>query len=92
MIKSFRHDGLKRFFERGSQAGIPARHAKKLQLILAVLQSATNPHDANFPGSRLHELGGDRKGTWSIDVSGNYRVTFRFDGQDVTDVNFEDTH
>ncbi len=92
MIKSFRHDGLKRFFERGSKAGIPARHAKKLKLILAVLQAVTQPHDAHFPGSGLHELGGDRKGTWSIDVSGNYRVTFRFDGQDVIDVNYEDTH
>jgi toxin HigB-1 len=92
MIKRFRHDGLKRLFERGSQAGVPARHVKKLRLILAVLQAATNPHDANFPGSGLHELSGDRKGTWSVDVSGNWRVTFRFDGQDVTDVNFEDTH
>jgi toxin HigB-1 len=92
MIRSFRHDGLKRFYERGSQAGIPARHVAKLRLILTVLQAATQPSDANFPGSRLHELSGKRKGTWSVDVSGNWRVTFRFDGQDVTDVNFEDTH
>jgi toxin HigB-1 len=92
MIKSFRHDGLKRLFQQKSQAGVPARHVRKLQLILAVLQAATGPHDANFPGSNLHQLGGKRKGTWSVDVSGNWRVTFRFDGQDVVDVNYEDTH
>jgi toxin HigB-1 len=92
MIKRFRHDGLKRLFEQGSQAGIPPRHADKLRLILTVLQAATRLHDANFPGSKLHELGGDRKGTWSVNVTRNWRVTFRFDGQDVTDVNFEDTH
>jgi proteic killer suppression protein len=92
MIQSFRHDGLKRFFEQGSKAGIPARYVKKLQLILTALQAATQPQDMNFPGSRLHQLSGDRRGTWSVDVSGNWRVTFRFDGQDVRDVNFEDTH
>jgi proteic killer suppression protein len=92
MITSFRHDGLKRFFERGSHAGIPARHADKLRLILTVLQAATRPSDANFHGSRLHQLSGTRKGTWSVDVSGNWRVTFRFDGKDVIDVDFEDTH
>jgi proteic killer suppression protein len=92
MIRSFRHDGLKRFFEQKSKAGIPARHAEKLRLILATLQAATQPSDANFPGSRLHQLAGRRKGTWSVDVSGNSRITFRFDGKDVTDVNFEDTH
>ena len=92
MILSFRHDGLKRFFEQGSQAGIPARHAAKLRLILTALQSATQPQDMHFPGSRLHELKGRRRGTWSVDVSGNYRVTFRFQQQDVTDVDCEDTH
>jgi proteic killer suppression protein len=92
MIQSFRHDGLKRFFERGSRAGIPARHANKLRLILTALQAATQPQDMNFPGSNLHQLGGGRRGTWSVDVSGNYRITFRFDGQDVRDVHFEDTH
>jgi proteic killer suppression protein len=92
MIQSFRHDGLKRFFEQGSKAGIPARYVKKLQLILTALQAATQPQDMNFPGSRLHQLTGDRRGTWSVDVSGNWRVTFRFDGQDVLEVNFEDTH
>jgi toxin HigB-1 len=92
MILSFRHDGLKRFFEQGSQAGIPAGHANKLRLILTALQAATQPQDMNSPGARLHQLKGKRRGTWSVDVSGNYRVTFRFDGQDVTDVHFEDTH
>jgi toxin HigB-1 len=92
MILSFRHKGLGRFFLTGSKAGIPSRHAKKLHLILTALQAATQPQDMNFPGSRLHELEGQRQGTWSVDVSGNWRVTFQFDGQNVTDVNYEDTH
>jgi proteic killer suppression protein len=92
MIQRFRHDGLQRFFEQGSKAGIPARHAEKLKLILTLLQAASTPQDMNFPGSRLHELKGSRRGTWSVDVTGNWRVTFRFDGNDATNVNYEDTH
>jgi proteic killer suppression protein len=92
MIQSFRHKGLKRFFLTQSKAGIPARHAGKLRLILAHLQAATKLEDTKFPGSRWHELHGNRQGTYSVDVTGNWRVTFRFDGQDVTDVNYEDTH
>lgn len=92
MIRSFKHKGLARFFEHGSAAGIQPAHAKKLRLILGRLHAATNARDMNLPGLRLHELGGDRAGIWAVDVSGNWRVTFRFADGDVEDVNYEDYH
>lgn len=92
MIRSFKHKGLARFFEHGSAAGIQPAHAKKLRLILGRLHAATNPRDMNLPGLRLHELGGDRAGTWAVDVSGNWRVTFRFADGDAEDVDYEDYH
>lgn len=92
MIRSFRHKGLARFFEHGSVAGIQPAHAKKLRLILGRLHAATRPKDMNLPGLRLHELTGNRKGTWAVDVSGNWRVTLRFSDGDADDVNYEDYH
>ena len=76
----------------GSKAGIQAAHARKLRLILGRLHASTSPRDMNLPGLYLHELKGDRKDTWSVRVSGNWRVTFKFDGPDVTSVNYEDYH
>lgn len=92
MIRSFRHKGLARFFASGSQAGITPAHAGRLRLVLAVLNAATCPADLGLPGLRLHPLRGERIGTWAISVSGNWRVTFRFDGKDAIDVNYEDYH
>ena len=92
VIKNFKHKGLERFFTRGSKAGIEAAHTRRLQLILARLNASTQPRDMNLPGLYLHELKGERKGTWSVRVSGNWRVTFDYDGQDVTNVNYEDYH
>lgn len=92
MIKEFKHKGLERFFLTGSKAGIQAAHAAKLRLILGRLHASTSPRDMNLPGLYLHELKGDRKDTWSVRVSGNWRVTFTFDGTDVTHVNYEDYH
>jgi len=76
----------------GSKAGIQAAHAGKLRLILGRLHASTSPRDMNLPGLYLHELKGDRKDTWSVRVSGNWRVTFKFDGPDVASVNYEDYH
>jgi toxin HigB-1 len=76
----------------GRKAGIPSRHAARLQLILTALQAATTPQDMDLPGLRLHPLGGNRRGTWSVDVSGNWRVTFKFRESHVIEVNYEDTH
>ena len=92
VIKNFKHKGLERFFITGSKAGIQAAHAAKLRLILGRLHASIRPHDMNLPGLFLHELRGNRKVTWSVRVSGNWRVTFSFDGPDAISVNYEDYH
>ncbi len=75
---------------KGSKAGIQAKHAERLRLILGRLNASTCPKDMNLPGLNLHELGGDRKGTWSVKVSGNWRVTFTFVGEHAEVVDYED--
>ena len=92
MIKSFAHKGLERFFLTGSQAGIQPRHANRLRLILAQLHQARTIADMNIPTLRLHELKGDRQGTWSVTVQANWRVTFRFVEGDAEVVDYEDYH
>ena len=93
MIKSFRHKGIQRFFERGSTAGIQAIHADKLARQLRHLNDAAVPQDMNIPGWRLHPLkGGDLHDHWSIWVSGNWRLTFRFEGVHVILVDYQDYH
>lgn len=92
MIKSFRHTGLQAFFERGSKAGIQASHAPRLARQLARLDQAAQPRDMNLPGWRLHSLQGDLAGHWSVTVSGNWRMTFLFDGVDTILVDYQDYH
>lgn len=92
MIRSFNHKGLAKFFKSGSTAGIQAAHAKRLRLILGRLNASSDAKDMGLPGLRLHELSGNRTGIWSVTVSGNWRVTFRFEDGDVELVNYEDYH
>jgi toxin HigB-1 len=92
MILSFRHRGLKAFFEEGSKAGIQAAHAAKLGAMLRRLNEAADPRDMNLPGWGLHPLKGTLKGHWSVWVSGNWRLTFRFVGQDAELVDYQDYH
>jgi proteic killer suppression protein len=92
MILSFKHKGLGRFFEHGSKSGIQAQHAERLRLILGRLNVATAARDMDLAGLRLHALKGERKGVWSVWVSGNWRVTFRFVGRDAELVDYEDYH
>lgn len=92
MIRRFKHKGLERFFLQGSKAGITTSHALRLRLILSRLQASIAPRDMDLPGLYLHRLKGQDAGTWSVRVSGNWRVTFRFEGPDVVDVNYEDYH
>ena len=92
MIISFAHKGLERFYRSGTTSGIQSKHVKRLRLILTNLDQAENPDDMDLPGLRLHELKGNRKGIWSVSVSGNWRVTFRFTGKDAEIVNYEDYH
>ena len=92
MILSFKHKGLELFFRTGRKSGIQANHAKRLRLILGRLNASTSPSDMNLPGLFLHQLSGERADIWSVRVSGNWRVTFRFKGEHAEIVNYEDYH
>ena len=92
MIRSFKHKGLERFFCDGVKSGIQAKHAVKLRLILGRLEAAVIPKDMDLPGLKLHSLTGKRAGTWSVNVSGNWRVTFKFESGHSETVNYEDYH
>ena len=92
MIGSFRHKGLEQFFETGSLAGIRPAHASKLRIVLARLDAARSPLDLQLPGLRLHQLSGGKSGTWSVRISGNWRVTFAFDGRHAVAVDYADYH
>jgi toxin HigB-1 len=92
MIRTFKHKGLKRFFETGSTAGIQTAHAARLRRILGNLNQAAVVADMNLPGYHLHGLSGRREGTWSVWVNGNWRVTFKLVDADVMNINYEDYH
>lgn len=92
MIESFRHKGLKRFFETGSTAGVQANHAKRLRIQLAALGTAQVIGDMDLPGFGLYRLKGNRAGQWSISVSVNWRITFEFENGSAHIVNYEDYH
>jgi proteic killer suppression protein len=92
MIKSFRHKGLKLFFENGSKAGINAAHAAKLARQLSRLNVANGDSDMNVPGWGLHALQGNLQNHWSISVNGNWRMTFTFEGTDAVLVDYQDYH
>lgn len=94
MIDSFEHKGLKKFFEDGVQSGLPAQQTAKIRMILGLLNQASKPGEMDFPGSNYHPLKGKRKGEHAVWVTGNYRITFRFNKKTGTafDVNYEDYH
>ena len=92
MINKFRHRGLEKYFTSGSKVGIQAKHEKRIRLILARLDASMSPQDMDLPGLKLHELKGKRKGTWAVSVSGNWRITFAFNGVDAVDIDYEDYH
>lgn len=92
VIRSFQHKGLQAFFERGSKAGIQPSHAAWLARQLARLHAAGQPQDMNVPGWRLHALSADLAGHWSVWVNGNWRLTFRFEGEDAVLVDYQDDH
>lgn len=92
MIVGFRHKGLRLLYEDGDRRRIPAAYADKIERVLARLDQATEPRDLNLPGFGLHPLTGDLAGYWSVVVSRNWRIVFRFDGVDATDVDLIDYH
>jgi proteic killer suppression protein len=92
VITSFKHKGLKEFFYDGDKKSINIKHAPRLGRILDRLDASVESQDMNLPGFRLHELKGKEKGTWSVWVSGNWRVTFKFKGNDAILVDYSDYH
>ena len=92
MIRSFRHKGLERYFTRSDRSGIDRRQSERILRLLDRLDAAMKPEDMNLPGYRFHRLKGDRKRAFSVSVSGNWRITFRFEDGDAVDVNLEDYH
>jgi|TARA_B100000315_G_C14451447_1_gene529322 proteic killer suppression protein len=92
-IYSFRHKGLRQFFEKGQTKGLPQDRVEKLRRIFSALNEAESVAEMDsLPGWRLHQLRGDRLGTWSVSVSGNWRITFRVEEDRIYDVNLEDYH
>ena len=91
-IKSFRHKGLEDYFYDGTTRGINPRHAQKLASRLDRLDASTYPGDMRLPGYRLHQLKPKSAGRWAIDVSGAWRLTFEFDGENAIAVDYEQYH
>ncbi len=92
MIKSWKHKGLKRFYETGSKSGIQSKHVIRLKMILQLLDAAVGPNDMDLPGMRLHRLKGKLKNHYSVFVNGNWRVIFKFNGNDAELVDYLDYH
>jgi len=92
VIKSFRHKGVEQYFKTGSKARIQAKHAERLRKQLFALDSARAPQDMNAPSWRLHRLRGELENHWAVDVSGNWRLTFAFEGEDAVLVDYKDYH
>ncbi len=92
MIKSFKHKGLKIFFHNNDQSWINPNHVTKLARILDRLDASVKPQDMKLPDYKLHKLSGEEKGTWSVWVTGNWRVTFKFDEANAVSVDYRDYH
>ncbi len=92
MIQSFRHKGLQRFYEKNERKGLPPVLVDKISRILARLDIATVPEQMALPALKLHPLKGEFKGFWSVSVTGNWRIIFRFDGAAVVEVDLIDYH
>lgn len=92
MIKSFKHKGLQRVYYFDDRSKINQDHVPKILRILDRLDASLSPRDMNLPGYKLHELKGKERGTWSVWVSGNWRITFQFEGNDAINVDYRDYH
>jgi proteic killer suppression protein len=92
MIKTFRHKGLEQFFLTGSRRGIPAEHARRLQLQLVTLNAARHAQAMNIPGWNLHPLHKELAGHWAVKVSDNWRLTFTFEEENAVLVDYQDYH
>lgn len=92
MIRSFRSKALRRFAETGNISKLSVQNPDRLRMILARLDAALRPQDMNLPGLRSHGLKGRGKARYAVDASGNWRLTFGWDGEDAIDVDLEDYH
>ncbi len=92
MIRSFRHRGLKRLYERGERRHLRPDQVDKIERILARLDEASDVSNMDLPGFRLHPLKGDLAGFWAVTVSANWRVIFRFEDGHAHDVDLVDYH
>ena len=92
MIRSFRSKALKRLAENGDLSKLSVPNARRVETILARLDGAMAPDDLNLPGYRFHGLKGKDKGRYAVDASGNWRITFAWDGRHAIDVDLEDYH
>lgn len=92
MIKSFRSKGLALFAETGNAKKLAVPNAARVARILAALEVAKQPSDMNLPGWRWHPLGKMGPGRYAVEASGNYRITFGWNGEDAIDVDLEDYH
>jgi proteic killer suppression protein len=92
MILSFKHRGLKRLFERHDRSQIGADLVHRVENILSTLAAADTPQALDLPGYRLHQLKGDRRGFWAVTVRANWRIIFRFENGDASDVELIDYH
>jgi proteic killer suppression protein len=92
VIVSFRHKGLEKFFKTGSKSGINAAFAPRLELQLAALDAANSPKQMDVPGWGLHALHGLLAGHWAVKVNANWRMTFRFHGENTEVVDLQDYH
>ncbi len=92
MIRRIRHKGLRRLYDNDDRRGLDAGHVEKIARVLARLNRAAQPGHMDLPGWRLHPLKGDLAGFWSVTISANWRVVFRFEDGDATDVDLVDYH
>jgi len=92
MIRSFRSKALRRLVEQGDGSKLSVPNVRRVETILARLDAATVPEDFNLPGYRFHGLKGKDKGRYAVDASGNWRITFGWDGRNAIDVDLEDYH
>lgn len=92
MIRRFRHRGLKRFWEEDDPRGLNPEHVAKIDRLLSRLDQASEPQHMDLPGFRLHPLRGNLAGFWSVTVRANWRLIFRFEEGDATDVDYIDYH
>lgn len=92
MIRNIRHKGLLRFFSASETKGINAKQAPRIGRLLDRLDAASKPEDMNLPGFGFHGLSGFNPKRYAVSVSGNWRITFAFDGEDAVDVDLEDYH